>query len=398
MIGNYFGGWKSRYFNLDPSSGTVFYADANQSEILGSFSLLYAYAIPQSKGNPDTSIEKPGFIVLEYKKAFFSGPLPESRNIDGLPTGKIEVRHVLFAETLQDRDEWVRCVSGVIAKFRPTDCIAQDLFEKTEKSQIGSGEPLHTPCPSSSGPSDKVAAAKMWQHILNNGSLQHLKTASSPEIPNPEPLHTSCPSSSGPSDKVAAAKKWQHIQNNGSLQHLKTASSPGTPNPSDNLISNYSNSLATQRPSLENNPGVEQLDSGSSQNINRLRTVEMLSPAGLATFNQAIRPKSRHIDDQTRCLQQTLSPISLVDEVDLPVKLSNDKKKSGKGRFKDWMKRAEILKLATKASVSTKLFGTTIQEAAALTGIKDDIPIPAIVYRCIEYLDAMKGKRSIVLN
>lgn len=123
----------------------------------------------------------------------------------------------------------------------------------------------------------------------------------------------------------------------------------------------------------------------------------MMSPAALATFTQVNRPQSRNIDDQTRCLQQTLPP-TLVEELDLsPTKPSLDSKKkpasSGKGMFKDWIKRgnSESQKPNGKPASAKPLFGTTIQEAVAMSAIKEGVPIPAIVYRCIEYLDSTKG-------
>ncbi|KAJ3350692.1 hypothetical protein HDU91_006214 [Kappamyces sp. JEL0680] len=381
MPGNYFGGWKTRHFNLDPS-GTLFYADANQSEILGSFSLQYAYAIPQLKKDAET--DKPGFIVSEYKKAFFGSPLPEGKNNDGLPSGKIDVRHVFYADTVQERDSWVRCLLGVICRLRPADYIAQELFEKTTSSD------KYTSISQDSAPSsrnssvtnlavpvsDRITATKEWEQLQSSGSLQRLKTTSSEKLKPQESLGR-------PAGILASGPP--------SLPSEESGSNP--PESDSSVTPNVSAPVQLPKEPL----AAEARESPTKMGAQRSRPVGMMSPAALATFTQVNRPQSRNIDDQTRCLQQTLPP-TLVEELDLsPTKPSLDSKKkpanSGKGMFKDWIKRgnSESQKPNGKPALAKPLFGTTIQEAVAMSAIKEGVPIPAIVYRCIEYLDSTKA-------
>lgn len=346
--GNYFGGWKTRHFNLDSSTGTVFYSDAKQSEILGSFSLNYAYVIPLSTQRKDADAsDKAGFIVAEYKKAYFSSPISEGRNADGLPMGKVDIRHVFYADSVQERDSWIRCMSGVICRLRPNDPVALELFEKT----------------------NNLAKDK---EIYNS-----IDSVSRSSVPNMVQATNS--------QHAAVAKEMEGLQNSGSVQRLKDASF-------ENLAS--SNERIDQ---FRNTPPREEMISKSidrpvEEPLEREPTRSRARPMGMISPAMEKPPlKPAFVDDQTRCMEQRLPPI-LAEELEMsPSKFTPDKKKAGKGMFMDWRKKSSA---DTSKGVARKpLFGTTIQEAAAAFPIRDGIDIPVIVYRCIEYLDAKKGTK-----
>lgn len=334
---------------MDSSSGTVFYADVSQSEILGSFSLQYAYVISQlgTKKDGDTA-DRPGFVILEYKKGFFSSPPLDGKNADGLPNGKIDVRHVFYAEKLQDRDSWVRCLSGVISKLRPTDSVAKELFEKTNL------------------PSEKDMSL----------SIESISTRSS--VATPTNLAK---------DRVTANREWEEVQRMPLLQIRKdSVEKVEKVHPGSELSSAVSGSPSE--------PVLESRDSSVRAN-QRGRPVGIMSPFSstpLALISNG--PLARHVDDQSRCLLQDI-PLTLTEELDLsPIKLTSDgsKKKQNKGKFADWMKRVNSADLKPAQIKSSRpLFGVTIQEAGSAYGIKDGVEIPAIVFRCIEYLDNKLG-------
>ena len=417
--GNYFGGWKTRHFNLDSASATVFYSDARQSEILGSFSLQYAYAIiipPQPTGQKSTdTLEKPGFIVAEYKRAQFlpNAVIQEGSNQDGLPLGKIDVRHVFYADSIVERDGWVRCLSGVIAKVRPNDLVAQELFAKTAapeqrennwpslESLSNSARPSQINFPASSQSTgvlptkiDTVKAALQESaDKFRKGSIENLKAPAVGEI------------------KTKSARK----------PPATTTSSNFPSSPTEKLPTMPSTVTGATFPPISS-PPTGQADLKNAVEINEDRGVgvrkrgltvssQVAQIAQNATSpsrpSQSNRPKPRYIDDQTRCMQQEL-PRTLAEELDLsPTKPAPDtnRKKGGKGKFAEWMQKAakssaDILKdrRETGKSSVTKLplFGVTIQDAANASRIKPGIDIPTIVYRCIEYLDAKKGLLIVI--
>lgn len=348
--GNYFGGWKTRFYSLDTATGIVHYSDVtNQEETLGSFTLHFAYCVPYASAaqtsKKDADVEKPGFVVTEYKKGAFPMKL-ENCNADGLPAGKVDFRHVFFTETVQERDVWVRCLAGMITRLRPDDSVAKQLFS-------------HTVPPELDQLSRKSSAVSMAENPMppNDGSLEWKKLQ--PKVSMGDKLGTS-----------------SHHSN--SSKQPKQAKKGATVKPTPKVIPAVKAQKAESSPNL---PPVE--------NINPIepikRPIKHTSTVKSST-DRSTRPQARYVDDHSRCLQQPLPPL-LVE--DLPVGKSNDASKRKTNMFKDWMKRSNHEPMKPQRP----LFGVTIQDAVVSTRIKPGIDIPAIVYRCIEYLDAKKGIR-----
>lgn len=44
------------------------------------------------------------------------------------------------------------------------------------------------------------------------------------------------------------------------------------------------------------------------------------------------------------------------------------------------------------------MFGVTLQEAVNVSRIKEGYDLPAVIYRCIEFLDAKEGTRNSVCS
>jgi hypothetical protein len=312
--GNYFGAWKTRYYELDTASGTIFYSDTPQGEVLGSFSLQHAYAGPGVPSNNENSgkkegenIDLPSFVVIEYKKSFFNTqPSLDSRNADGLPNGKAEFRHIFYSTSSKDRDQWLRCITGVIARFRPDDRLAQYFFTLTTP-----------PDPDSKG-------AKVSQEVS-------AKVEEKSRITNE------------PSNKIAD-------------------STPSTP-----TVTFASDLVQVQKQNTKNDPLTS--------------SPQRPRPAGMV--NQSLsKPIVSVTDDQSRCESQPVPPL-LVDAHPLPTSLKTATE-SGKKKniFKDWMKRGD-----SSSKVKFGIFGVSIAEATESSPIYKGIEIPAILYRCIEYLE-----------
>ena len=329
--GNYFGVWKARYYELDTATGTIFYSEQKGGESTGNFSLKYAYCgqyVPQAGDKQDE--EYPGFVVTEYRKNFFAKqPDLEPRNADGLPSGKVEVRHVFHAESVDERDHWLRCISGVIARFRTDDRVAQYFFTLTT-------------------PPNPAELKSTRSSVKKNAEAKTEPKSEAKTEPRPE-----------------TAKS-----------EIK-ATSPSVAAPFSDTIS----------------PSMSMPDQ-----ISRVHTVKLkfnnneetkTSPQRRNLSNGAIIPSGGVVDDQTRCLQQDFPP-SLAQE--LPLKLvGKSAAETGKKKnnfFRDLIKRNTDSGQKQKFSI----FGSTLKEATELTRISPNIDMPAIIYRCIEYVETKNRK------
>ncbi len=417
--GNYFGGWKTRHYNLDAGSGMVFYSDANQSEILGCFSLQYAYTISmQSQPNGQNDLlENPGFIVTEYKKAHFSpnAVIQEGKNQDGLPLGKADVRHIFYADSVAERDSWVRCLSGVIAKLRANDIVAQELFAKTA---VPEKRDDNWPSIESLSNSNRPSLADPVSNYLSNTTtkpevLKSGGTTTKPEVlksggttTKPEVLKSGGQESMDKVKKASlpnAAHDWTtNIRNRNTRKATATTTSALLQQSTD-IASDPSVPAAVTPPIATTSPI---LSTAPNESILNNPVIQKSLPNTVTAHASQIpsRPKAAYVDAQTSCMLQDL-PVTLEELLNIsPAKQSVDsRKKLGKGKFTEWVKQAaknsaDILKDRrdiNKANLPPKLqlFGVTIQEAVLACPIKPGIDIPAIVYRCIEYLDAKKGRK-----
>ncbi|KAJ8331494.1 Rho GTPase activating protein [Batrachochytrium dendrobatidis] len=116
--GKSFGGWKSRFFLIDPSGVNLCYSESKDREQIGTINLRYCYV---SRSVPN-EMDRFGLVLGEYKKAMFSpDSAPPSIGPDGLPDAKLECKHLLFADSEYERDDWVLCLSGQILIMRPDD-------------------------------------------------------------------------------------------------------------------------------------------------------------------------------------------------------------------------------------------------------------------------------------
>ena len=131
--GKTLGGWKLRYYQLDNSAGALFYGESPSMMLGPIVDLNYAMVARL----PPLS-EKPSFALYQYKKTGFdmNDPLPvgtKTLNTHGLPDGKVSAKFILYAETVQERDDWVRCIAGQISRLRPNDLFNNNELESIEK-------------------------------------------------------------------------------------------------------------------------------------------------------------------------------------------------------------------------------------------------------------------------
>jgi hypothetical protein len=429
--GNYFGGWKNRFYSVDVNTGTVYYADAQQGEVLGSFSLQYAYVVQYTPGNQQSkkdsdNPDKPGFVVTEYKKSTFNGPISfDQKNPDGLPIGKVDFRHVFYAESVQERDSWVRALCGLITKMRPEDPIAKLLFSQTvpppSEPEIGTGsvESLSRKVSRQSLLSESKSetpsqhpgsqAEQEWEKIQKNSIARRGDNRfASHSFPQSTPINGHSKSQSQLSN-TAMESPSQSLPNQGLLAKSSfenTRAQGSNPNPDPNatitrsrqapnvLIPEVSSATTAMAPSTTsaNPPSVttatEPEPVNASTPTEEVPIARKPRPVGIQGSPTAVnRVPSRFVDDQTRCMQQP-TPAIMAEELPFANAAKNVPESKKKGNiFKDWMKKQN-----NEAPKSVRpVFGVSLQEAVNSSRIQDGLEIPAIVYRCIEYLDSKKG-------
>jgi hypothetical protein len=432
--GNYFGGWKTRFYSLD-DSGTLAYADSKEGEVLESISLKSCYVVPFYSGKKKTQDdEKHGLVLVEYKKSFFNSHISMANmTADGLPAGKIENRHVLYSNTVEERDSWLRSLSLSITKCRPQDELAQIFYSNTQVR-----------------PSDSQGKSSDAQNGNRQSEIQVKPEPKKMEKPTPAKRQSSLTNfkSSDP-DLRASVAEWASVDP-AQVQQTLTKARPSSLNSVEDISANFTDFIkekdsnirtvsvslpsivetekAADRPKkavlgkrssslvLDENgqiSGALQIRYGldakshsesaidkkgtqfenrhsiisnepSSKNFVEKRQSAISDGHRMST---ALGKAHRNDQDQDHCLLQNV-PIFLKDELPLLEQRKPEGKSKKTKTFADWIKR----KGSDNGKGQFSLFGTTIQEATNCTRIQQGYEMPSILYRCIEYLDAKKAE------
>lgn len=327
----YIGGSKPRHYSIDNTLGLLTYREVANGHEIGHIDLHYSYVCRQPTLN-----EKPCFMICQYRKQGFnkSTAIPLGThliNSNGLPDGKVETTHTLYADSEKDRNEWILALVGIISLLRPLDTFnifeLQGISASPPKDAIShASEPVLT--------TEKFEPKEDLNLLPNEISNNSLRTNSKlRHIAEPLPLPT----------------------------HNSRESSPKEIKPSTLRLT-----------------GLSMKDSLSS-------SMEQI--------------KQVRVDDHLRIMAQP-TPASLVPEPsDSPLTSHKSKDKKKSHPFKDWMKKKsnnsvfrEYLSsdhLAVKPS--RIVFGVTLEESISVCHVKENEFIPAVMYRCIEYLEVKKG-------
>ncbi|KAI8586081.1 hypothetical protein BDZ88DRAFT_466145 [Geranomyces variabilis] len=172
------------------------------------------------------------------------------------------------------------------------------------------------------------------------------------------------------------------------------------------------------RPSSDREPATETDDeppapSPRAISIPMLKQGSPPAPTSMPPPSSPSAPKPRgprtHVDDMERVMMQP-EPAPLVSLSDTAVSASNaalapaankssDKKNRRITTF-NWGKKSKDSLASTNSRSQTqidpsrRLFGVSLEQAVAVSRIRDDLPLPAVIYRCIEYLDAKKANEE----
>jgi len=163
--GKNFGGWKARYFVLD--GPLLKYFEAPGGALLGSIKLSYAQI-----GKQSTAMQSDEDIENQYRHAFL---ILELKRKDSTT----HVRHVLCAESDDERDIWVECLLRYVdeSEAKKTSC---SLQVSNEAANGGRSPRLQKSVSDLDGPGSYEKAAPSAQGPLRSVPYQQTVAAEAP--------------------------------------------------------------------------------------------------------------------------------------------------------------------------------------------------------------------------
>lgn len=398
--GKNFGGWKTRYFVLN---GPVLrYYEAKDGHHLGSIRLTDAQIGRQqsqpnavSEGTDAHSIYRHAFLILEPKKSSANGV----------------ARHVLCADSDNDRDEWVEALLQYIGvpedQAVPRTSRERDDRKKASKKtrKVSKDEIV----PIASGPISQLKLDKHEKLLMPHGPLRTPSessipkddASSSPRTPGTPATPSDILSSSVPtnsplaqtatSDQQRASLDQNYsyfthniptISRRSSMTQLQGRESDMSPQ--NESRSETSSPVAGGKSSGEHNEDMDSAEKKAKQKSNRMtfwgkkmfNSSNDQSPASLGTGPRPSTSTSTSTPGsaQSSGLRGFLTRSSNDSPTDRPGQ--HDKRK--KGANDDMLKRPS----------PNQVFGVPLETAVKISRPAENCDLPSVVFRCIEYLDA----------
>ncbi|KAG9083902.1 hypothetical protein FS749_005646 [Ceratobasidium sp. UAMH 11750] len=379
--GKNFGGWKTRYFVLQ--SPVLEYYESRGGAHLGSISLAGSQIGRQqrqaSRDADDENAYRHAFLIIEGKRG---------------PSGALN-RHVLCAESDEERDSWGEVlVRYVVGEY---DKPSGETSQSQTQSQISQSQSRASTSSFQEQPRRNRAMSK--DEILKGNALPISQLA--PDASNAK-LFQSAPPPPEPSQPIAidsAAKQMmghgqpaQELPLSSSLpSHLDVAMAaaapggPGAPGQRSNSeLGHYPDMPAPRKPnrasfhpSAVGAPGQsQQYQPAQSQRAPSPDKVKISGPMNGVPIPAGYRFGGKDPDT-------------------MPAPVGNDRERKAKsGRFWGFGRTPGEKPPVTAqpaAPVMRAVFGIPLQESLAIAQIAN---LPAIVFRCIEYLEAKKADQE----
>ncbi|OCH91024.1 RhoGAP-domain-containing protein [Obba rivulosa] len=403
--GKNFGGWKSRYFVLQGPS--LEYYESRGGTHLGSITITGAQIGRQQRnserreGVDEDNEYRHAFLIIEAKKG---------------PTGSSS-RHVLCAETDEERDSWVeelvRYVTGTYSE-EPVGMVQNGASPLTVNTQVQSQSQGQPRSSSSSNPPSEAFSTpvRRTREIAKGAAVPISKLA--PDATNaklfqstlayPEELASSSPAKSVPTatspiDQALAAEL---------LSSSLPTSSPLVGEDSDSLapITQRANSEMGHYADLDSRGPLVSKQGGMSPEQQRKRAKRMSVNPLKATAIPERTPSPEkdsalntpRVDAHGKVkisgpMNGTPIPAGYkFGGKDAPPAESSasasDRREKAKSRT-FWNFGRQHDKAAMPAIVPRAVFGVTLEESLDVAQIAT---LPAIVFRCIQYLEAKQAE------
>ncbi|KAL1923614.1 uncharacterized protein VTP21DRAFT_8594 [Calcarisporiella thermophila] len=441
--GKNFGGWKKRYFVL--KSGPVLdYFENKDGQWLGSIKLTYSqigrHLVPTdvSSGAPGGDNYRHAFLILEPKR-------PGSSSV---------LRHILCAESDEERDEWVNALAKWVG-----------VPERTTSDLATMGE-LHQPNQQHQNhqqrlqnyqqqqhrhqPQQHLHPQLQQQHHHQQQNLQQARQKTNNIIPAGRAYFPS-------KDDSRVLEKQNHHRVSRNMSHEESKDIPARSNsdPSTAAQKNFpkgghlepdtggivtSQSNTSPLPSSSGNfnprndgsnlrgPVAEQHNPQQSRYNYHPRTLQDQSGAPLHTYFDPSNSNNPAMDtaapeahqfgnnsDHGPSQERSATPPGMTQGGESDVNPMSALRKNQKSRLTfAWprMFRSESLSSAGPGSFSPQdsdrrqhsrdelsppqkiVFGVPLQVAVRVSRVKEGYELPAVVYRCIEYLEAKNAEKE----
>ncbi|KAK3840000.1 MAG: hypothetical protein JOS17DRAFT_678200 [Linnemannia elongata] len=390
--GKNFGGWKTRFFVL---RGPILeYFDTKDGHHLGSITLTYAQIGRQqspdnkqdsgeSKDGPvDPNSYRHAFLILEPKKG--QTVADAKRNPSSV------TRHVLCAETDEERDEWVDALLLYVGKESNESSEAAPTSEKER-----SGRRLPEIQKVAATPIKDLASVKGNEKLLlNQEAYERQQRSIPPSGPNQQNQRGGMPMSpTTPAmcidDRLSAERQSAEGQYaNNSRQNYNQHPEQGGPQPP------WITPPQQQQQQYQNQQQYQQQQQ-QQQHAEVQSQTPYLSPQEIAEKKQRSRmtfhwPKKAAKEE----------PAGQSG----PGGSQGNKDASTSGAPQDTSRLRNFLGKGSSSSANNnqgsfpglapirQVFGVTLEQAMEQGRVQPGYELPAVVYRCIEYLNAHKAK------
>ncbi|KAG0098483.1 hypothetical protein BGZ93_011386, partial [Podila epicladia] len=191
--GKNFGGWKTRYFVLRGPS--LEYFDMKDGHHLGSISLTNAQIgrqQSQEKTNDGSNENKEGVDPNSYRHAFLILEPKKGQTVaDARKNPNNVMRHVLCAETDEDRDQWVESLLLYVGKEDPNEQQEKEKEKdkEREKDKDKSGRRMPEIQKVAATPIKELASVKGNEKLLLNQEAYERQQRSIPPSPSAQQFH-----------------------------------------------------------------------------------------------------------------------------------------------------------------------------------------------------------------
>ncbi|GJJ69203.1 RalA-binding protein 1 [Entomortierella parvispora] len=423
--GKNFGGWKTRYFSL---KGPVLeYFDTKDGHHLGSIVLTYAQIGRQqaqekpqdgtgdSKEGPvDPNSYRHAFLILEPKKGMAADVKRNPNNV---------TRHVLCAETDQERDEWVDALLLYVGK-EPAE-----QQESNEKDR--SARKLPEIQKMGATPIRELASVKGNEKLLLNQEAYERQQRSVPPSPSAQQFQSQARGASVPQSPTTQgmALDDRHSQDRQSAEDQYPANSRSQNYNQFAEQDSQSGSWGGQQPSQQyhqHQQGYQhqhqyQQQQQVTQQLPRNQSTHsltqdeaMLKPSGEVP-SSAAHLSSAEVAEKKQKSRMTFHWPKKVTKEDTPAQMPpiqpGSKDALGNPAGNDSSRLRNFLGKGHHSSVGAQapgqgtnsgnyphlapirqVFGVSLEQAVDQARVQPGYELPAVVYRCIEYLNAHKAK------
>ncbi|KAF9203185.1 hypothetical protein BGZ49_006681 [Haplosporangium sp. Z 27] len=390
--GKNFGGWKTRYFIL---RGPVLeYFDSKDGHHLGSIALTNAQiGRQQSQDKPqeasgegnDPNSYRHAFLILEPKKG--------QTVVDAKKNPSNVIRHVLCAETDQERDEWVDALMLYVGKD------ASEAYEAAEREKPGRKIPEIQKLGAT--PIKDLQSVKGNEKLLLNQDAYERQQRSLPASQSTPQLHSQGRSGSMPQSPTIPGAVLDE-RNSGERPsaegpYVSAPRSNGT-QPPQQLPRNPSSQSLPQEETLKLSPDNQPATPFLSTNdtIEKKQKSRMTFWPKKNVKDEPVVPLPNSAGQQSGQQQSGTTPPTQDSSRlrNFLGKGSSTGNNSGSASNSNLPMQVQMGALGSQPSLAPirQVFGVSLEQAIEQAQVQPGYELPAVVYRCIEYLNAHKAK------